>query len=253
MRKRVGRQRRPGSLRLVARIPIPRDLEVVFLDAGGVLVIPNMQFVIDSLHLPHTVEELLVAYSNSTDRISHHANEDERMLWIWEGVFDFLDHRLPPNAVSDFLHGLENQAWSLWFPANIAPQVHEQLPRLQDSGLELAVLSNADGTVEKAMEEAGVCQVGDGRGVTMKAVVDSGSVGMEKPDPRIFHHLVELTGSSPERVVHIGDSLLQDMHGAKSAGIAGVHLNRSGLCKDDEHYHAEDLEGAVDLLLDHVG
>src|SRR5688500_14024610 len=107
------------------RILIPNDLDTVFHDAGGVIVVPNMQFVVETLGLSHSIEDLLAAYSRSTDRISPYATEDERMLWIWEGVFETLEHDLGDTGVAVFIGSLERGAWNLWFPVTPAPGVHK--------------------------------------------------------------------------------------------------------------------------------
>ena len=52
--------------------------------------------------------------------------------------------------------------------------------------------------------------------------------GIEKPDPRIFQIALESAGCSARDIVHVGDSLENDVVGAKSAGIRSVWLNRDG-------------------------
>lgn len=50
----------------------------------------------------------------------------------------------------------------------------------------------------------------------------------EKPDPRIFRITLEKAGCSNEQLLHVGDSLVNDVAGATGAGIKSVWLNRSG-------------------------
>ncbi len=50
-------------------------------------------------------------------------------------------------------------------------------------------------------------------------VVVSGEVGVEKPDPAIFEHTLELAGVAAARAAHVGDSLLSDVAGANGAGL----------------------------------
>ena len=52
--------------------------------------------------------------------------------------------------------------------------------------------------------------------------------GIEKPDPRIFEIALESAGCSAGELVHVGDSLENDVAGARSAGIRSVWLNRNG-------------------------
>lgn len=59
-------------------------------------------------------------------------------------------------------------------------------------------------------------------------VVFSQDYGIEKPDPRIFRIALEKAGCSSEHLLHVGDSLSNDVAGAKAVGIKSVWLNRSG-------------------------
>ncbi len=57
-------------------------------------------------------------------------------------------------------------------------------------------------------------------------VIFSQDYGVEKPDPRIFQIAVEKAECSKKELLHIGDSLVDDVTGAKNAGIRSVWLNR---------------------------
>ena len=59
-------------------------------------------------------------------------------------------------------------------------------------------------------------------------VVSQDHGGIEKPDPRIFEIALGKAGCSPEELVHVGDSLENDIVGAKKAGVKSVWLNRNG-------------------------
>lgn len=61
----------------------------------------------------------------------------------------------------------------------------DELPRLAATGVRLAIVSNSDGTVEPRLRAEAICQVGDGPGVPVDAVIDSGTIGISKPDPRM--------------------------------------------------------------------
>ena len=54
------------------------------------------------------------------------------------------------------------------------------------------------------------------------------SAGASKPDPAIFEYALELAGCSAARALHVGDSLEEDVNGARAAGIEAVWLNRAG-------------------------
>ena len=85
-------------------------------------------------------------------------------------------------------------------------------------GLQLAVVSNSDGTVEKQLTEYGLRSYFD-------AVIDSHIVGAAKPDPKIFHIALDISGAIPEHTMYIGDMYEFDVVGARAAGLHAVLLD----------------------------
>jgi putative hydrolase of the HAD superfamily len=100
----------------------------------------------------------------------------------------------------------------------VLPGVPEALGRFRELGLQLVVVSNSDGTVERGLEAAGL------RGF-FDIVLDSAVVGFEKPDPRFFEHALERAGATASRVVHVGDLYHADVTGARAAGVHAVLLD----------------------------
>ncbi|MCW7537754.1 HAD-IA family hydrolase [Aquabacterium sp. A7-Y] len=50
--------------------------------------------------------------------------------------------------------------------------------------------------------------------------------GIAKPDPRIFSEACRLAGAVPAQVLHVGDDLLLDVHGALGAGLQAAWMAR---------------------------
>jgi 2-haloacid dehalogenase len=63
-------------------------------------------------------------------------------------------------------------------------------------------------------------------------VVSSEAARSYKPERRIFQAALELTGWSPERVMHVGDSLHSDVGGARRAGLHSAWVNRADRISD---------------------
>lgn len=124
------------------------------------------------------------------------------------------------------------------------------LPSLAATGVRLAVVSNADGTVEERLREEGICQVGPGPGVEVDAVIDSTVVGVRKPDPRIWEPALAATQCIPENAIHVGDSLITDVGGARAAGITPVHFDPFHLCSMSDHQHAAAMADVVRMVED---
>jgi FMN hydrolase / 5-amino-6-(5-phospho-D-ribitylamino)uracil phosphatase len=57
-------------------------------------------------------------------------------------------------------------------------------------------------------------------------VIFSQDYGVEKPDRRIFEIAIEKADCSVNELIHVGDSLKNDVGGAKNAGIKSIWLNR---------------------------
>jgi HAD superfamily hydrolase (TIGR01549 family) len=53
----------------------------------------------------------------------------------------------------------------------------------------------------------------------LDVVVISGDIGIEKPDPRVFDHTLQLLGMTAEQCLFVGDSIISDDAGAQNAGM----------------------------------
>jgi putative hydrolase of the HAD superfamily len=100
----------------------------------------------------------------------------------------------------------------------------------------LAVVSNAGGKVAAKLAEAGFAPL-------LAGVVDSGLLGIEKPDRRIFLEGCAHAAVAPERALYVGDLHSIDVLGARGAGLRAVLLDPAGA------YAASGLAG-VDLFAD---
>jgi len=66
------------------------------------------------------------------------------------------------------------------------------------------------------------------------AIVDSRSHGRVKPHPTIFEAALERLGASPAEAVMVGDSLEEDIEGAKALGMRAILIDR-----EDRHLEIE--------------
>ena len=118
----------------------------------------------------------------------------------------------------------------------------EALRSLAGGLRKLAIVSNADGTVEEQLRRSQICQVGEGLGVPVLAIIDSTVVGVAKPAAEIFRHALDPLGVSPDRAVYIGDTRKYDVAGARAAGLVPIHFDPYLLCPTrDDHQHVASL------------
>lgn len=211
--------------------------DAVFLDAGGVLVSPLAERVagaLGALGVEVDPTALLHAHYRGMHAVDLARSDPEYFGDYYGGYlahlgFDPVEQVDLVTAVTAALNA-EWDAGGLW--VDPVPGAAEGLAVLAETGLPLVVVSNADGTVEKLLETSGLVQVGPGRGVELAAVIDSGAVGVAKPDPRIFEIALEVVDLPPDRVVHIGDAYHYDVGGARAAGIHPVLVDPLDLRPD---------------------
>jgi putative hydrolase of the HAD superfamily len=93
-------------------------------------------------------------------------------------------------------------------------------------------VSNASGQIEATLAQSAVCQVGEGEFAPVRFVIDSHIVGIQKPDPRIFHiALQKLPDIDPARILYVGDSLIMDVGGARGAGLVPCLVDPYGFAE----------------------
>jgi len=90
----------------------------------------------------------------------------------------------------------------------------------------LALISNFDhpSHVTALLSEFGLAEFFD-------AVIVSGAVGIEKPDPGIFSLALQQTGRRPAEVVYVGDTA-GDVTGSRAAGLCPIRIRRGGPSDD---------------------
>ncbi len=101
------------------------------------------------------------------------------------------------------------------------PDARPALLRARDAGLRVVAVSNWDVSLPEVLELVGLAPLLD-------AVLTSAAVGAAKPAPAIFRYALELAGAPADGALHVGDSLVEDVLGARRCGIDAVLLSRSG-------------------------
>jgi putative hydrolase of the HAD superfamily len=101
------------------------------------------------------------------------------------------------------------------------PDALEGLAELRERGHILVVASNWDCSLPDWLGPTGLLELVHG-------VVTSADAGAAKPDPAVFHRALELAGADGAGAVHVGDSLENDVAGARAAGIRAILVRRGG-------------------------
>ncbi len=59
-------------------------------------------------------------------------------------------------------------------------------------------------------------------------IITSESVGVKKPNPRVFQYALDLANANMNNSIMIGDNLEADIKGAMEFGIKAIHCNFEG-------------------------
>ena len=107
------------------------------------------------------------------------------------------------------------------------PETQEVLSTLRDRGLIIGVISNFDSRIYPVFSELGIFKYFD-------SVHISSHEGTAKPDTAIFKKALSEHALHPLEALHVGDSLKEDIAGAKAAGLRAIYLNREGIFPPSE-------------------
>lgn len=142
-------------------------------------------------------------------------NREIRIEDLYQGMLFKLGLH-PEREVIDHIHDLYIRS----FKADLVPSAADVLESLSKK-YTLAVISNAMSDVpRRAMKRSGLEK-------HLKAVVISRDLGIRKPDPEIFRFTLNNLGIESCRAVHVGDSLEDDVQGAKNAGMRAIWIERA--------------------------
>jgi putative hydrolase of the HAD superfamily len=197
-----------------------KGVRAVLFDAGGTLIHLDAERVSRAVGLDHdtalfrraeaeafaAVRRLVLADPASTDA--------ERVPLYFDTLLEGLgfagrdDRRAAAGRVA-----AEHARANLW--SRGADGAAETLAALLERGYRVAVISNADGRVRGLLENAGLSPL-------LEFVLDSAEIGIEKPDPRIFHAATTRLALEPSACAYVGDIYEIDVVGAAGAGLVPV-------------------------------
>jgi putative hydrolase of the HAD superfamily len=218
----------PGSFAVVP-IAFPERPKAVLLDVGGVFFVPLHDRILGAFDRAGCAPE-----ATMLDR-AHYAGAHafpiaaDEMEWAarWhlylEGfisacdIADDLREEVHTHLDSEFADA------ALWVEE--LPGARDGLRELAATGVRLGIVSNADGMIAQRLAAAELLQVGPGMGVEVDCVIDSGAVGVSKPDPRIFALALDAMSVEPGDAWYVGDMPGIDVVGARAAGLFPIVMD----------------------------
>jgi putative hydrolase of the HAD superfamily len=206
--------------------------DVVLLDALGTLVAlePPVPLLRRELAARHGLEltaaeaERAITAEIAYYRAHHdEASDPARLAALRTRCADVLRDALPTRATAGELGrpGALTEALLASLRFTAFADVRPALEAARASGRRLIVVSNWDVSLHDVLARLDLVRLLDG-------VVTSAEAGARKPSAAIFQHALALADAGPEQTIHVGDSLTEDVAGARAAGIRAVLVCRRG-------------------------
>jgi len=225
----------------------------VLLDAGGVFVLPESERILGAFtraecFIPREV--LAHAHYRAAARFETHLDVEAHWTEAW---LDYLqtyvaECGVPEDRRDEAHRHLDSEFADAALWVEPVPGSREGLQALAETGVRLGIVSNADGMMGPRLAQLELCQVGPGIGVEIECVVDSGNVGVMKPDPRIFEVAIDILGLDADRIWYVGDMPAIDVVGARRAGIKPILMDPLGLHLDAQYERTPSLVGLAELI-----
>ncbi len=223
------------------------DLKAVLFDAGNTLIWLDHPFIVDVLRehgVETTAERLMEAeYASKRlmDELARGSKGDERTRALTYFAEMFRQAGAPESAFPAlsqrmFARHAEKNLWG-----NVRERTDETLDELRRRGYRLGVISNADGQVEAMLGSVGLRP-------HFELVIDSGLVGIDKPDPRIFELAAERMGIHPAEAMYVGDIYEIDVQGARAAGMQAILIDPLGTRGDLDCDRIRAIHDLLDVL-----
>jgi putative hydrolase of the HAD superfamily len=200
----------------------------VLLDVGGVFLLPQHDAICGALArggFEVDGADLARAHYHGAARIGVEREPEFPASWD-----DYLDGYCDALGVGDDVRGdvlehLRSEFAVMGAWADVVAGAKDALAAMVGTGVPVGVVSNADGTVASLLRELEVLQVGPGPGVEVRCVIDSGEVGVEKPDPRIFRIALEALDVQAADAWYVGDTPGIDVVGARRTGLHAILMD----------------------------
>jgi putative hydrolase of the HAD superfamily len=213
----------------------------IFFDAGNTLLFPNRSRILAPLPAErHPSLEQWQALERRTKREFDRGMTSGRVdHGFWWTFHTYLLQEL--NAADDAMRDklIENtQNSANW--DQILPGTRDALERLRQD-YALAVISNSDGKIDAVLRRCGIADC-------FESITDSGTVGVEKPHPKIFEAALQATKAEAHGSLYVGDIYSIDYVGSRNAGMQAVLFDVAGAYRKNEFPRVESLAGLQNWL-----
>ena len=229
------------------------DVDAVLLDVGGVFLVPEHDRILGAFARAECeVAADVLDRAHYLGATAFTTDLDVEAKWAdsWELYLDayITACGIAEEAREDAHRHLDSEfaEAALWL--RVIPGCRDGLEALAKTGVRLGVISNADGLMASRLRELEILQVGPGPGVEVECFLDSGEVGVMKPDPRIFQMALDALSIEADGAWYLGDMPAIDVVGARRAGLRPFIIDPLGVHVDKDYDRVESLTEMAALI-----
>ena len=233
-------------------IAFPDRPKAVLLDVGGIFFLPLHDRILGAFDRAGCAPDpAILDRAHYAGARTFPAREDERE-WAerWQGYLEeFITTCGVAEERREEVHAHLDSEFAdaaLWLQE--LPGCRDGVRELAATGIRLGIVSNADGVIAQRLAEAELLQVGPGVGVEVDCIIDSGAVGVSKPDPRIFQLALDAMSIEPGDAWYVGDMPGIDIVGARAAGLFPIVMDPYEFHLDADYARVSSLSDLASVI-----
>jgi len=194
-------------------------VRALFFDVGGTLLRPwpSVGAIYSSVASRHGIniptDNMERAFRESWAALKRPGLTVSSKVWWREVVFRTVGQENQSCFEELYRTFAHANAWQVF------QDVEDTLREARSRGLHVGVISNWDERLRPLLDEFRLTRYFDSMTISCE-------VGVEKPDPKIFHAALHTASVAANQAVHVGDSTTADVRGAEAVGMTAVLLNR---------------------------
>ncbi len=206
-------------------------IDAITFDAVGTLIVPHPSvgeiYAEELSRMGHNISPNVIEERFSLSFRAFKKDYPGRLLDrdSWREIVSTTLQNLTPEDDIDNLFEILWNAFTRAERWRLLPGVLPALQRLSTKKLRLFVLSNNDERLHAILDGLGIARY-------FETIFVSAELGAEKPSPLLFKRVEESIRVDAKKILHVGDSLSEDVQGALQAGWnAALIGSRSDDCQ----------------------
>ena len=210
-----------------------QGVDLLCLDAGNcVIFLDHARLARLCGDAGFSVDVATLVRAEGEAKLAHEMGELTEVAWSerhlpgargWGDMVGTILHRagfplesLPPFLAATWVEHVAMNTYSV-----VPDGFDAAMDRVRAAGVKVAIVSNSEGMLERLFRDLAILRHFD-------LVVDSGLVGVTKPDPRIFEIALERFGIGADRALMLGDTYATDIVGARAAKMRAALVDPFG-------------------------